>query len=106
MKSSLVLCSINQTTKPVNTLVAAIRHHIPIVKGLMNTQASCDLAFVVTTITSAESIYGCVKSTSRLLFAVISMSPIAASNFFHTRILPYQNRETKAIDVRISEIIK
>lgn len=89
-------CSFNQMTNPVARLIDAIRIHI----FKVNTFRTMSLVFVksgftVTTITSPDSIYGCVKSAISYRSAIISVSPTAASKlffffFFFFRRIDYQ----------------
>lgn len=62
---------------------AAIINHIPFVKAFKKIHVSFDLADCsVTTMSIPESTYGCEKSTKWYLYAIIDVSPTAASNVY------------------------
>jgi hypothetical protein len=80
LKSGLKRCSRIQTTAPTKRKKAPVTAHISRVKGLRKAQALEFLALTDDRITSPDSTYGCVKSTMRVRFVTMEMSPTAASN--------------------------
>uniref|UniRef100_A0A0A9D0N4 Uncharacterized protein n=1 Tax=Arundo donax TaxID=35708 RepID=A0A0A9D0N4_ARUDO len=79
LKSGLKRCSRIQTTAPTKRKKAPVTAHISSVKGLRKAHSLELLAFTVETMTSPDSTYGCVKSTTRVRFVTIEMSPTVAS---------------------------
>lgn len=80
--SSLILCSSIHITAPTKRKNNPVTHHISKVNGCKKAQAleSCSLTAV--SMTSPDSIKGCVKSTILVLSVLIAMSPTAASNSY------------------------
>lgn len=78
--SGLSLCSRIQTAAPTRRKKAPVAHHISHVNGFRKAQALELLPRTRVTITSPDSVYGCVKSTILILFLTIAMSPTAASS--------------------------
>ena len=81
-KSSFIRCSRTQTTKPMNMKKHPVVNQRSQVNGSKNTQAFLLLLSLIgTSMDTPDSVYGNVKSTYKDLFAVIVISPTAASQF-------------------------
>ena len=79
-KSSLIRCSRTQITAPTTRKDNPVTHHIPNVNGCKNAQEFVICFLTGAKITRPDSIKGWVKSRVWVLFIVMTMSPIAASN--------------------------